>query len=1112
MSRPTCLKSLGFPVRHAIVSLMAILFIAPVQAGEPILTNPEPWSMVNPSGPTVRFEWTNGGMQVSEYWVEAKDSVVYEDFFYNSGSLPSTTNHVDISGIPSNDGLFYIRLWYRPTSTGSWEHRDFGYLTQRAEPQLLTPAEGSVLPGSRVHFTWTSNGYPNVTDYHLEVGTSQGAYDIASKAVSATAVSTTTVSNIPTNGQAVYVRFWWYRPVHNWSYSDYIYTAAVPSPSIGNVEDHSTLRNNHELELHLNGGASPTAYWIYVGSQWSSASGAQQYDLHSTGELPGSISTYVLPSDILPNEPQIVYIRLWYRMGPAGTNWESKTTIHVAHAPESTMTHPADREQMVKNPYNTHLYQWSPNPHYGGVRAKWLDIGSSQGSGSHYSQIWYARHETQTISGLPTNGQTLYHRQWTLFGDDWFYRDTVAYAPYVTTSDIDGDRVRNENDPDIDGDGIRNADDQDVDGDFVLNGADTDDDGDGTPDNSDTTKIGPTDDTHHLIRFTYDIGESLVLDSGDNLAFSQSNSATGTAEAMVEYGEYYYFDVGEYATLHVDLLGAPYVALEHGTTNVTTTITTGQAESKELNVHPVEVRVQVNGTFQADPSYLPGYESGAPKLHTGNTFNAGNSRYHYGGPQALKVVVVELDSTQFANPTMEITEVTSYPGYASNGIDPALEDDNNEDFSFSASSNERDVNATTGANELSAIMYCKDYCAACTVDINLGGAITTITIPHDANGDGLADHWQFAEIDRWNAQYPGTAAVPRDQAGLGQWDINSDAELEDSDGNGPMPAMADEGDGLTVLQEYRGYILDNGVAMNGQSHKRMSLARKELLVEVREEANMTQGQGPETNQAVLATFDSTAAFEATRDFYLDQQQGAEIDLYWVELELEVPNEPFPAVPANGNQPPAAARPNAHRWAGEVSMATFGAPNEYAGAGLVYRDEQLAKSDEDEHDDLYGPGKDNPRLYALNRHPNLGDFVKVYFPSRLGWVHRNVALQYPQGILFTSGHSTNVKTNRGVSVEVACVADERIFFYNQNAHFSEQQFSQLLDYVVAHEVGHIITPDMTGVQGHEHPGTGRLMGHLNPVINGDPINLGTLTWGQGESIEGTNFRSRWSDDP
>ncbi len=45
------------------------------QAGEPILTNSEPWSMVNPSGLTVRFEWTNGGItdrmssRISYVWV-----------------------------------------------------------------------------------------------------------------------------------------------------------------------------------------------------------------------------------------------------------------------------------------------------------------------------------------------------------------------------------------------------------------------------------------------------------------------------------------------------------------------------------------------------------------------------------------------------------------------------------------------------------------------------------------------------------------------------------------------------------------------------------------------------------------------------------------------------------------------------------------------------------------------------------------------------------------------------------------------------------------------------------------------------------------------------------
>lgn len=327
--------------------------------------------------------------------------------------------------------------------------------------------------------------------------------------------------------------------------------------------------------------------------------------------------------------------------------------------------------------------------------------------------------------------------------------------------------------------------------------------------------------------------------------------------------------------------------------------------------------------------------------------------------------------------------------------------------------------------------------------------------------------------------------------------------------------MADEGDGLTVLKEYRGYIVDYGVEMNGKSHKRLSLARKELLVESREEKNMAAGQGPESNKAVLAAFDVTKALEATRDFYLHKDMGAEIDLYWVELELKVPVVAFPAVPANGPHPEALARDNAYRWSGKVQMPNFSpttplAPS-YDGAGLVYRDAQLVAGDGNKHTEIYGFGsQDRPKLYELNRDKNLVDFVKLYLPSRLGPVVRR--LTYPAGRLETSNHSS--ATSTGASIQLASVADERKFSYHLAEHFTAAEFVKLLDFIVAHEIGHLPTPDLGPASGgHEDPGVGMLMGVDSAAFkDGNPIDLQQLTWGRGESVQKVDLKRRKSIGP
>jgi len=556
-----------------------------------------------------------------------------------------------------------------------------------------------------------------------------------------------------------------------------------------------------------------------------------------------------------------------------------------------------------------------------------------------------------------------------------------------------------------------------------------------------------------------------------------------------------------------------------GATSLDYTIVDSKENPMSGTVYFLTVDLDVDGNGSLNDAcdgiatYLPRYSSDEPSIHEGETF----AESSYTEPQSMRLYIV--DAPQGLAAEAKIIQVTDYPSYTTNGIAPSIPK-GSADFSLTAQGALEDV--VQGQHDDTGLwfpIHCKDYGAWCKVAITLKKGSQSASppvetnVPHDINEDKIADHWQYSEIDRWNAQYHGTEVITKDINGLNKWAIDSDAELKDSDGSGPMPAMADEGDGLTVLKEYRGYILDDGVAMNGKSHKRLSLARKELLVEVREEANMTAGQGPDTNSAALATFDATTALRATRDFYLDQQKGAEIDLYWVELELKIPNEPFPAVIVNGVAI-AEARDNAHRWTGSVSMGSSTNPNAYTGAGLVYRDQQLLESQPETHALLYGSGeKSDPKLYQLNRHNDLGDFVKLYLPSRLGWVRRHTQLGYPDGILFTSSHATNTKNNRGVSIEVASIADERIYEYEQEDHFTTPQLTQLLDYLVAHEVGHLITPDLEGAGGHEDPGHGKLMGdEVIPVDNGTPVDLNQLEWGRGESIEGVNFKKRWSVNP
>lgn len=183
-----------------------------------------------------------------------------------------------------------------------------------------------------------------------------------------------------------------------------------------------------------------------------------------------------------------------------------------------------------------------------------------------------------------------------------------------------------------------------------------------------------------------------------------------------------------------------------------------------------------------------------------------------------------------------------------------------------------------------------------------------LDIPLDTTNDKVADKWQWAMVDRWIDQY-GTlplgglatvaqawAAVSPGQIPQGKTasyliDNGTDAERKDPDGRGPLVNQIDIGDGHTVLEEYRGYILDggglDGSGQNGHpgGHVRIDPARKELLTEVdrgfviiyNNNNNMTQGELKDILNGASRVFSHSS-------------RGAGIYMYYVidEEELDLP--------------------------------------------------------------------------------------------------------------------------------------------------------------------------------------------------------------------------------
>jgi len=129
-----------------------------------------------------------------------------------------------------------------------------------------------------------------------------------------------------------------------------------------------------------------------------------------------------------------------------------------------------------------------------------------------------------------------------------------------------------------------------------------------------------------------------------------------------------------------------------------------------------------------------------------------------------------------------------------NGLSPEiLGPSNRDDFSFLPEADDWTQTASLQDGRLWAPLHCKDYAAAARVRITLKkngepvGNAALVSVPHDANGDQLADRWQNREITAWNTQFAASRPVTEAERNAMQPNgegVYPDTEEADSDGAG----------------------------------------------------------------------------------------------------------------------------------------------------------------------------------------------------------------------------------------------------------------------------------------------------------------------------------------
>jgi hypothetical protein len=178
-----------------------------------MITAPNPGATL--SATSVRFEWV-GGADEYALWV---GTTVGGYSIWARSSL-GTATAVDVTGLPIDGRMIYVRLHYRFGTT--WSTVDYAYIAATVgAPTITAPVAGSTLTGNAMAFHWN----PGADEYALWAGASLGTWGYWSRSSLGTSTSAV-VDQLPLDGSTVFVRFW-YRIGSLWSYADSTYTACA---------------------------------------------------------------------------------------------------------------------------------------------------------------------------------------------------------------------------------------------------------------------------------------------------------------------------------------------------------------------------------------------------------------------------------------------------------------------------------------------------------------------------------------------------------------------------------------------------------------------------------------------------------------------------------------------------------------------------------------------------------------------------------------------------------------------------------------------------------------------------------------------------------------------
>lgn len=249
-------------------------------------------------GSSENFEWNTSSTSASDWWLYVGTSLGAYDI-YDSGSLGLSNSH-NVTGLPTDGSLIYVRLWYK---SGSWKSVDTVYTAFGQAPSITAPLPNGTLSAASETFSWVSNDV-SVSEWWLYAGSTEGGSNLYNSGSISPATTSHTINTLPIDGSTVYIRLWY--KDGSWKSVDTTYTAFTGiAPSITSPSTSVPLSGTSETFSWSSNDASVSKWWLYAGN----SVGAK--DIVDSGSLDSASSSYTVNN--IPTTGATVFIRLWYK-------------------------------------------------------------------------------------------------------------------------------------------------------------------------------------------------------------------------------------------------------------------------------------------------------------------------------------------------------------------------------------------------------------------------------------------------------------------------------------------------------------------------------------------------------------------------------------------------------------------------------------------------------------------------------------------------------------------------------------------------------------------------------------------------------------------------------